>query len=76
MHKETWLRLCVLTDHIGAVELTCQVYDAKSLNMRVLFSEASAVEEFKSYIPEFKESFRTMALELTDLKVSIAGSKE
>ena len=76
MHKETWLRLCVLTDHIGAVELTCQVYDAKSLNMRVLFSEASAVEEFKAYIPEFKESFRTMALELTDLKVSIAGSKE
>ena len=76
MHKETWLRLCVLTDHIGAVELTCQVYDAKSLNMRVLFSEASAVEEFKSYIPEFKESFRTMALELIDLKVSIAGSKE
>ena len=44
--------------------------------MRVLFSEASAVEEFKSYIPEFKESFRTMALELIDLKVSIAGSKE
>ena len=76
MHKETWLRLCVLTDHIGAVELTCQVYDAKSLNMRVLFSEASAVEEFKAYIPEFKESFRTMALELTDLKVSMAGSKE
>lgn len=76
MHKETWLRLCVLTDHIGAVELTCQVYDAKSLNMRVLFSEASAVEEFKSYIPEFKESFRTMALELINLKVSIAGSKE
>lgn len=76
MHKETWLRLCVLTDHIGAVELTCQVYDAKSLNMRVLFSEPSAVEAFKSYIPEFKEAFRTMTLELADLKVSVAGSKE
>ena len=76
MHKETWLRLCVLTDHIGAVELTCQVYDAKSLNMRVLFSEPFAVEAFKSYIPEFKEAFRTMTLELADLKVSVAGSKE
>ena len=76
MHKETWLRLCVLTDHIGAVELTCQVYDAKSLNMRVLFSESSAVEDFKAYIPEFRESFRTMTLELSDLKVSVAGSKE
>jgi len=76
MHKETWLRLCVLTDHIGAVELTCQVYDAKSLNMRVLFSEPSAVEDFKAYIPEFRESFRTMTLELSDLKVSVAGSKE
>ena len=58
------------------MELTCQVYDAKSLNMRVLFSEPSAVEEFKSYIPEFKEAFRTMTLELADLKVSVAGSKE
>ena len=76
MRKETWLRLCVLTDHIGAVELTCQVYDAKSLNMRVLFSEPSAVEDFKAYIPEFRESFRTMTLELSDLKVSVAGSKE
>ncbi len=76
MHKETWLRLCILTDHIGTVELTCQVYDAKSLNMRVLFSEPSFVEEFKSYIPEFKESFRTMTLELADLKVSTAGNKE
>ena len=76
MHKETWLRLCVLTDHIGAVELTCQVYDAKSLNMRVLFSEPSAEEDFKAYIPEFRESFRTMTLELSDLKVSVAGSKE
>ena len=76
MHKETWLRLCVLTDHIGAVELTCQVYDAKSLNMRVLFSEPSAVEDFKAYIPEFREAFRTMTLELSDLKVSVAGSKE
>ena len=76
MHKETWLRLCVLTDHIGAVELICQVYDAKSLNMRVLFSEPSAVEDFKAYIPEFRESFRTMTLELSDLKVSVAGSKE
>ena len=76
MHKETWLRLCVLTDHIGAVELTCQVYDAKNLNMRVLFSESSAVEDFKAYIPEFRESFRTMTLELSDLKVSVAGNKE
>ena len=76
MHKETWLRICVLTDHIGAVELTCQVYDAKSLNMRVLFSEPSVVEDFKTYIPEFRESFRTMTLELSDLKVSVAGSKE
>ena len=76
MHKETWLRLCVLTDYIGAVELTCQVYDQKSLNMRVLFSEPSIVNEFKEYIPEFKASFRGTTLELSDLKIGVAGSKE
>ena len=76
MHKETWLRLCVLTDYIGAVELTCQVYDQKSLNMRVLFSDPSIVNEFKEYIPEFKASFKGTTLELSDLKVGVAGSKE
>lgn len=73
--KETWLRLCVLTENIGAVELTCRVYEKQKLNVRVYFSNASAVESFKEYVPEFKASFTDSSLELTDLKVGVAGTR-
>lgn len=73
--KETWLRLCVLTENIGAVELTCRVYEKQKLNVRVYFSDASAVESFKEYVPEFKASFSDSSLELTDLKIGVAGTK-
>ena len=73
--KETWLRLCVLTENIGAVELTCRIYEKQKLNVRVAFSNRSAVQSFQEYVPEFKASFADSPLELTDLKVGVAGTK-
>ncbi len=73
--KETWLRLCVLTENIGAVELTCRLYEKQKLNVRVFFSNADAVDSFQEYIPEFRDSFRESPLELTDLKIGVAGTK-
>ena len=73
--KETWLRLCLLTENIGAVELTCRIYENSKLNVRLFFSQAEAVRDFQEYIPEFKASFQDSKLELTDLKVGMAGTK-
>lgn len=73
--KETWLRLCVLTDNIGAVELTCRLYEDQKLNLRVFFSDPTAVEAFQEYVPELKANLQESPLELTDLKVGAAGGR-
>ena len=72
--KETWLRLCLLTENIGAVELTCRVYEKQKLNVRLFFSDRASVQDFQQYVPEFKASFDESPLELTDLKVGAIGA--
>jgi len=73
--KETWLRLCLLTENIGAVELVCQLYENQNLNVQLLFSDGTVAKNFNEYIPEFKDSFVDSSLVLKDLKVGTVGSK-
>ena len=73
--KETWLRFCLLTENIGAVELVLRLYEKQNLNVRLAFSDENAVKSFREYIPEFKATFEESPLVLTDLKVSAIGSK-
>ena len=75
LKKETWIRICLLTENIGAVELTCRLYEKRRLDVRVFFSEPESVRGFNEYVPEFRESFRDLPLELVDLKVGTAGGK-
>lgn len=72
---ETWLRFCVLTENIGAVEITCRLYEGKKLDVRVFFSSSAAVGEFRDYIPEFVHSFDESPLELVGLKLGVAKAK-
>ena len=71
--KETWLRVCLLTENIGAVDLTFRMYEKRNLDVRVLFSEPKMIQAFGEYIPEFEESFIDTPLVLKDLKVALAG---
>ena len=73
--RETWLRFCVLTENIGAVEITCRLYEGKKLDVRVFFSSSAAVGEFRDYIPEFVHSFDESSLELVGLKLGVAKAK-
>lgn len=73
--KETWLRICMLTENIGAVELTCRVHDKSKLDVRVVFSQQDAVQGFREYLPEFRASFRNSSLQLSDLKIGMVGAK-
>ncbi len=74
--KETWLRLCVLTDNIGAVELTCRVFDNQQLDMRLFFSSSETANEFRECIPEFRKSMRGMGeLTLNEVKVGAVGER-
>lgn len=73
--KETWLRLCVLTDNIGAVELICRVYEKQKLDMRLVFSNSSVSDSFKEYAPVIKDTLKDSSLILTDLKYGVIGNK-
>ncbi|MDO4203056.1 MAG: hypothetical protein Q4D07_00935 [Selenomonadaceae bacterium] len=73
--RETWLRFCVLTENIGAVEITCRLYESTKIDVRVFFSSSAAVGEFRDYIPEFVHSFDESPLELVGLKLGVAKAK-
>ncbi|MBP3723473.1 MAG: hypothetical protein J6I62_09510 [Selenomonadaceae bacterium] len=74
--KETWLRLCVLTDNIGAVELTCRVYGEKELDMRLFFSDHETAEEFRDVIPDFISNLgQTRELTLNEIKVGAVDER-
>lgn len=71
--KETWLRLCVLTENLGAVELTCRVYEHEHLDMRIIFANQEASQEFRSYVPELRRSMRGSKLKLEDVAIGAPG---
>ncbi|MCR5757619.1 MAG: hypothetical protein K6F95_06905 [Selenomonas sp.] len=75
MKKETWLRLCVLTDNIGAVELTCRVYQENQLDMRLFFSSTETANEFRAEADALRGSLQDSKLKLKDLKIGAVGER-
>ncbi len=73
--KETWLRICVLTDYIGAVELTFRMYESNQLDMRFYFSERSVANEFRTYIPSLKEKLKETDLNIAEVRIGSVGDK-
>ena len=73
--KETWLRICVLTDYIGAVELTFRMYEGNQLDLRFYFSERSAASEFRNYIPSLKEKLKETTLNVGEVRIGSVGQK-
>ncbi len=67
--KETWLRLCILTQNIGAVELTCRVYEQQHLDMHLFFSQQSVAKEFRDFVPEIRKELRNPRLHLEEFKI-------
>ena len=68
--KETWLRICVLTDYIGAAELVFRVYDETKLDMRFYFSRQDVAEEFRSiYLDDLRNSINQTQLNIGEVRV-------
>ena len=74
--KETWFRVCVLTDNIGAVDITCRVYEGLQLDIRVFFSDREAARDFVEVMPEVRRSLRNTDMQLNDFSIGVAGMKE
>ena len=73
LKKETWLRLCVLTNHLGAVELTCRVYDREHLDLRLFFAGNDTAQQFRSFVPEIRRKLRNSKLHLEDIAIGAAN---
>ncbi len=74
--KETWFRVCVLTDYIGAAELVFRVYDETHLDMRFYFSRIDIAEEFRStYLDALRNSLKTTELNVGEVRVGGVGER-
>ena len=74
--KETWFRVCVLTDYIGAAELVFRVYDQSHLDMRFYFSRIDVAEEFRStYLDPLRNSLKATELTVGEVRVGGVGER-
>ena len=73
--KETWLRICVLTDNIGAAELIFRVYEKTQLDMRFYFSEGEVAEDFKSYVASLRDFIGGTNFSIGEIRIGSIGEK-
>ena len=59
--KDTWFRVCVLTDNIGAVDIVCQLFEGNNLN--------EIVKDFGEYLPDIRKALYGTSIHLNDLRV-------
>ena len=72
--KETWFRICILTDNIGAAELIFRIYDGSQLDMRFYFSRLDAANEFEAvYLNDLRNSLNQMNLNIGDINIGSVG---
>lgn len=67
--KDTWFRVCVLTDNIGAVDIVCQLFEGNNLNLRINFSDDEIVKDFGEYLPDIRKVLYDTSIHLNDLRV-------
>ena len=73
--KETWLRICVLTDNIGTVELINRIYEENHVDMRLYFSDADAAWEFRHTLDEIRESADGTSLIIEGIQIGAIGER-
>ena len=67
--KDTWFRVCVLTDNIGAVDIVCQLFEGNNLNLRINFSDNEIVKDFGEHLPDIRKALYNTSIHLNDLRV-------
>ncbi len=73
--KETWFRVCMLTENIGAVELVFRMY-GRRMDLRVAFTDEEAAIYFPYYMQNIREGFRDLNLQLADVRISVIGDSD
>ena len=66
---ETWLRICLLTENIGAVEIVFRLYENDKLNLRIALAEDEFVKDFNENFSQVQTALTEMPFNLTEVKV-------
>lgn len=70
--KETWFRVCMLTENVGAVELVFRMY-GRRMDMKLAFSDEETAIYFPYYMQDIREAFRDLNIQLADVKINVIG---
>ena len=73
--KETWLRICVLTDNIGTVELINRIYEENHVDMRLYFTDADAAWEFRNALDSIRETADGTSLVIEGIQIGAIGER-
>lgn len=73
--KETWLRICVLTDHIGTVELINRIYEENHVDMRLYFSDPDAAWEFRNHLDDIRASAEDTPIVIEGIQIGAIGER-
>ncbi len=72
--RETWLRLCVATDNLGAVDMVFHLL-GQQLSIRVSFANREAGEEFRGVLGDLRGALAESELTLADIAVVSLNEK-
>ena len=73
--KETWLRMCVLTDNICTVELINRIYEENHVDMRLYFSDADAAWELRNALDTIRETADGTSLIIEGIQIGAIGER-
>lgn len=67
---ETWMRVSLDTQNIGVVDSVFRLYEDNKLDLRVIFPDTEAINEFKQSLPEIRKSIEDTTLTLTNIMIN------
>lgn len=73
---ETWLRVCLETEHLGLVEAVFRHYDGQALDVRLRFEGEAGAAAFRDLLPEVRQSVGRLPLALGDIWVGDKSRKK
>jgi hypothetical protein len=68
---DTWLRLCVATEHIGMVDITFHLYEKKQFTVRATFSDIQGADLFNQHIADIHTELAQTSLQLTEITTAV-----
>ncbi|QJW45354.1 hypothetical protein HA075_05665 [bacterium BFN5] len=75
LDRETWLRVSLVTENAGAVDLIFRLFKDNQLNLRVGLDNHNAAQLFNGFIPEIRTAIESTPITVTDISINTIGEK-